>query len=428
MAKHFLPPEMTSEERKAYQKKIEDWEIAIGERFPKSEKLIETVSKGPIFRTDGFPEIATFEMRENTYSLIVAKDFGEAAGALENTTGIISAQVFSINCTDFLPKTGIWASNISFGFRFLGKTVPLILDAKTGRDRPKTFEEIVDTDELKLLAALRLDVDDLGFIFSRGMDGAWLGEIICLSREMQYFFSAHFDQLADKYLLYLIYSGGDDAFAVGKWDNVIAFSCELQSHFEDFTKTNQDVHFSAGIFMGNPHYPVGRFYGDAGELQDAAKNDSTVKNRVNIFNHIMTWKEYKGKISLGEDFFKALDGAKKDERKLNSAFIYRILNLVKYSFHDRTGFDRTGKPYHRGSLNVVRFSRNVAGLKYLFARHGMDEMQAKKTVDKIEKALIREFLVSFDFENLGQIDSIRDSLIALNYALLKKRAFPNSKS
>jgi CRISPR-associated protein Csm1 len=426
---HFFAEKEDPKKAGEDRKKVEKREIEIGERFPKREYLIETVSDGPLFQADNdkLLEIASFNLHKYSYSLLVPEDLKELKNTVSEHSGLLSAQVFSINDTDFLKITPhVSSPNISFGFRFLGKFVPLTFDEKTSRDRPKTFEEIVeeDNDQNKLLAALRLDVDDLGFIFSRGIEGARLGEILCLSRELQYFFSAHFDRLAEKHQLYLIYSGGDDAFAVGRWDNIIAFTAELQKQFEDFTKNNKDVHFSAGIFMGNPHYPVGRFYRDAGELQDKAKDASRGKNRVNIFNHIMTWDSFSSKIDLGNTFFDALDNKGKDAGKLNTAFVYRILNLVKSSFHERSFMDKNdnNRIQKRGSINFERFARNVGGLRYLFARNGMDAKRANELVGKLETALIGDFLKSFDFGDDDKVKTTRDYLVALNYALFKKRA------
>jgi len=197
---HFFPEEkMTSEEMKKRREEIDDWEIDIGERLPKKDFLVEAVTTTPIFRTRKLPEIVTFEMHRHCYSLLVPENLNNAKTMLSESEDLVSAQVLSINDTEFLKHAGHFQnSKISFGLRFLGKTLPMIFDKNKQREVPKTFEEIVKegNDENKLLAALRLDVDDLGFIFSRGMPGASLGEILTLSREMQYFFSAHFDYLA----------------------------------------------------------------------------------------------------------------------------------------------------------------------------------------------------------------------------------------
>jgi CRISPR-associated protein Csm1 len=434
---------------KEFEKKIGDWETEIGKEFPNCDRIIEVITERQVIEEEkNFPFIASFEMHNYTHKLLVAYGEEQARKQIQKIKGVISAQVFCINNTDFLPKTGGWQKNISFGFRFMGKNVPQTPDEKNDGYRPKDFEEIVKytglfykdgdpiEDQNKLLAALRLDVDDLGFIFSHGIDNgkASLGEIMTLSREIQYFFSAHFDKLAKEHEIYLIYSGGDDAFAVGKWDNTIKFTAQLHKDFKKFVFDNSykdeeqrkkeilsTIHFSAGIFMGNPHYPVGRFYQDAGRLQDEAKDSNERKNRISVFNHVLDWEEFHSKIDLGETFAEALAGADRNQKQLNSAFMYRILSLVKSSFHHRTVI-KDGEKYRRGSIHIERFARNVAGLRYLFARHGYDQKIAEQQVGKIEKALIGDFLRSFNFSNDDTINSTRDYLVAFNYAIFKQRA------
>lgn len=419
---------------------IDDDEKELGRIFPKQHFLIETFASQPPRKGVALP-IFLMKTTNGFHSLFGTGELDDAEKFLLSNSegGLKRIQVYSLNRTDFLPSDEAWDfqkwNTVSFGFHFLGKTLPFNEET----EQPLTFEEIVKegNDQNKLLAALRLDVDDLGFIFSRGMPGASLGEILTLSREMQYFFSAHFNKLAEKHNLYLIYSGGDDAFAVGKWDNTIAFLRELRYDFQKFVFDNStkerkglsDVHFSAGIFMGNPHYPVGRFYRDAGKLQDDAKNSNERKNRVKIFNQILDWEEFDSKINLGEKFALVFEGEEKDMKKLPSAFAYRILNLVKSSFRESTYEDREGNWYNRGSINPERFSRNVAGLRYFLARQGFDKKRSEETVSVIEKELIWDFMRSFDFKgDEDKIYPVRDYLVALNYAIFKNRAKASQKS
>jgi CRISPR-associated protein Csm1 len=428
LSNHFFPAD-DFKERTDARSKQDEWEIEIGKQFPEVNFIVEAVTNGPIFNQRKMPEVITFSMIRNTYSLLAVNTLQQADTVLADAPGLISAQIFSLNSTAFLPVKESWSgkikSPISFGFRFVGKTLPV----HAIEDRPKTFEEIAQghgpkSDPLQLLATLRLDVDDLGFIFSKGMANATLSEIVTLSREMQYFFSTHFDHLAKKHHLYLIYSGGDDAFVVGKWDDIIAFSQELHADFREFTSGNDDVHFSAGIFMGNPHYPVGRFYRDAGNLQQAAKDSNDRKNRVSIFNHIMTWDAFSSKIDLGKTFAEALESKGSDGKsKFNTAFAYRVLQLVKSSFYERSGVDKkNGHKYKRGSVDIQRFARNIAGIRYLFARHGYDKKRADEILGKLETALIGDFLKSFDFGDDAHIKSTRDYIVALNFALFKHRS------
>jgi len=430
---HFYtdePPE--TEEQK---QRRDDKETEIGQAFPRQQIVVEAV--GGHFKTnDKVQKLVSLHMDGQMYSLLAFEKPEDSVDELAAASGLESAQVFTLNHTDFLPNKEAWekiAQPISFGFRFLGKYVPDI-DApnlKTGKmeNRPKTFEEIAQTDALEMLGAIRLDVDDLGYIFSQGMHKATLGQIVTLSREMHYFFSAHFDQLAaqKKHQLYLIYSGGDDAFAVGQWKNLIDFAQQLQADFQKFTFGNKAVHFSAGIFLGDPKYPVGRFYLDAGELLDEAKKSNDDKDRIHVFHNITRWEAFDKKIKFGNGLASMLEKDHKGEtRKLSMAFAYHLLTLVKTSFYERTDIIN-GKKVKRGSLNHRRFARNISNMCYLFARQGYNEKQAAEVVSEVEKQLINDFFRNFKFGGSTTEQSMRDNLVALNYALYTIRSQKNAE-
>jgi CRISPR-associated protein Csm1 len=429
LSTHFYAKEPETEEKK---KKRDDIETEIGRSFPSQNILVESV--GGLFQTGGkTQELVTLKMENQTYSLLSFENLKDAEDGLFNVPGMVSAQIFTLNKTSFLPKKEDWIGKITqpvgFGFRFLGKHVPFLdaLNPKNGRfeSRPKTFEEIAKTDALEMLGVIRLDVDDLGYIFSHGMHGATLGRIVTLSREMHYFFSAHFDQLAEKYQLYLIYSGGDDAFAVGQWKNLIEFARELQSDFQKFIFRNKSVHFSAGIFLCDPKYPVGRLFLDAGALLDEAK-DGEEKDRINIFYRVTRWDTFDKKIKFGTDLSAML---KKDgdteNRKLSMAFAYRLLTLAKTSFYERTEIVN-GLKVKRGTLNPRRFAHNISGMRYLFARNGYDKAKTEEVLKGVEHELITDFFRNFNF-GVNNEQSIQDNIVALNYALYTIRSQKNAE-
>lgn len=429
LAKHFYSQETETEEKK---KQRDEKETEVGRAFPKQAIIVESV--GGRFKTNHRAlRLVTLDMDNQTYSLLAFENAKDAAEELAEVPGLQSAQIFALNDTNFLLKKEEWnkvEKPLSFGFRFLGRFVPDIdaLDLKTGRteNRPQTFEEIAKTDALEMLGAIRLDVDDLGYIFSHGMPGASLAQIVTLSREMHYFFSAHFDKLAQKHRLYLIYSGGDDAFAVGQWKNLIGFARELQAEFQAYVSDNKEVHFSAGIFLGDPKYPVGRFYLDAGALLDAAKDSNEGKDRVHIFHNITRWDSLDKKIKFGANLATMLKRDESgDSHKLSMAFAYRLLSLVKTSFYERTELVN-GRKQKRGSLNPHRFARNISRMHYLFARHGYDKAKTDEIVNGVEKELITDFFRNFGFGSSKE-QSIRDNLVALNYALYTIRSLKNTE-
>ena len=69
--------------------------------------------------------------------------------------------------------------------------------------------------------------------------------------------------------MHVIYSGGDDLFLVGAWDEIIEFAVDLYRAFSRFTGGR--LHFSAGIGLFRAAYPISDMARRVGELEDAAK-------------------------------------------------------------------------------------------------------------------------------------------------------------
>jgi CRISPR-associated protein Csm1 len=241
---------------------------------------------------------------------------------------------------------------------------------------------------------------------------------------MQLFFSAYFDALASHNNIYVIYSGGDDAFVVGQWKEVIQFAQELHTAFTQFVCQNSNLHFSAGVFMGKPHYPVGRFFKDAGNLLDEAKNNSS-KNQIDVFNHALSWDSFKSKIKFGTDIAELMEkGEGTDKQKLTVSFTYRLLQMVKSSFYERDTYSKDdGNLHRRASVNMALFARNSANLRYLFARNGYAQKDINDISQRVERELITGFLCDFNVRHkYDKIKNARDYLVALNYALFTIRS------
>ena len=91
--------------------------------------------------------------------------------------------------------------------------------------------------------------------------------------------------------LYVIYSGGDDVLMVGAWDIVMEFASIVQARFEAFTQGQATL--SAGIIVVSPKFPVSRFADLVEKAEKKAKNTSKIKNRVCVFDLVLTWGEYR---------------------------------------------------------------------------------------------------------------------------------------
>jgi len=435
---HDLFERTVKQDKEAREKR----EHRIGGAFPKQHYLLEVFSENPLSYHDGDLVLAEFEPQPNHCHTLLGTESLKEAGQflLKNkadkgkTENIQSAHILCLNDTDFLP-TEDWQADfafpVSFGFRFLGKNAPR-KDENDPESDIMDFEGIAKIGQEDLqkgegflrLGSLMLDVDDLGLIFSNGLVGATLPRIIALSRELNYFFTAHFDERARQHRVYVVYSGGDDAFAVGKWDLLIRFAKQLQVDFQAFVcdtdpSNSSDVHFSAGLFMSNPFYPIGRFYRDVKALQNEKAKKMEGKNSLDVFDHTLGWGSFEDKIRLGDLFREVLEkGQTESGRKFSASFAYRIMQLVKTSYYERDEI-QNGKLHRRGVVRMGDFARNVMRMRNLFARNGFKEADIAKLTDDLEKELTVSFLKAFNFD---APHNARDYLVALHFAMLQVRS------
>ncbi|MFZ5819554.1 MAG: type III-A CRISPR-associated protein Cas10/Csm1 [Chloroflexota bacterium] len=126
------------------------------------------------------------------------------------------------------------------------------------------------------LGALRMDVDDLGELFKRGLGNkATLTRLATLSFRASLFFEGWLKKLCEKEerkgLIYTVYAGGDDLFLIGPWDLMPGLAQEIASDFARYTGQNPDIHASAGMAFIDGKYPVYQAAEDAGEALGEAK-------------------------------------------------------------------------------------------------------------------------------------------------------------
>lgn len=145
----------------------------------------------------------------------------------------------------------------------------------------KPFEAMAHQSRgIRRLGVLRMDVDDLGKLFSEGFGGnATLSRVAALSFAISLFFEGWVEVLAEhigrdeegQERLYSIYSGGDDLFFVGSWDAVVELARAIRADFARFT-AHPGVHASAGIALVGGKYPLYQAAEEAGSAEKRAKD------------------------------------------------------------------------------------------------------------------------------------------------------------
>ncbi len=213
---------------------------------------------------------------------------------------------------------------------------------------------------IKRLAVLRADVDNLGSTFSSGFEDKYktLSRTSELSKKLSLFFKHHITQVMKngEFSLYsagggernavIIYSGGDDIFAVGGWDDIIGFAVDLHNALNRFSQGTVTV--SAGIGLYSPTYPLYAMAEETGRLEDISKGNEG-KDSVTLFDEsgCYHWDEFTQKVA-GEKLA-ALDKYLNVQDEKGKAMLYNMLDLIR----------RRGE---ENRLNIARFAYFIARL------------------------------------------------------------------
>lgn len=149
----------------------------------------------------------------------------------------------------------------------------------------------------KKIAALKLDVDNLGNIFSKGFEENLILSLYSrLSFDFNLFFSGIVEKLREddkfKEEIYIIYAGGDDTFIIGSWDKVLEFAKELIKYFRIYVNKHPNITISASYNLFSPKYPVKKIFEIMEDELSKAKNfsnDIFDKSRVSMFGIPIKW-------------------------------------------------------------------------------------------------------------------------------------------
>ncbi|KAA6316006.1 hypothetical protein EZS27_033624, partial [termite gut metagenome] len=199
-------------------------------------------------------------------------------------------RVKRVNDTSFLEKQ-LKGQAASYGFQFYGGN-----EQAEENNKIKTFDKLAGDTSLGIL---RMDVDNLGMIFINGLsdEDKSFAAYSTLSFLLDYFFSGYLNMIRNqpefKDDVNILYSGGDDVFAVGRWDKLVLFAEQIRNDFREFVGRN-DISISGGITIVGEKYPIAKAAELAGDAEKNAKNyNDKKKNALNMFGENISWdKEF----------------------------------------------------------------------------------------------------------------------------------------
>ncbi len=205
--------------------------------------------------------------------------------------GITSVDVCRVKSINRLVIPSLKGVSCRYAFQFYGGNKQALVYGNN-----KTFEELADDE---YLGVLRMDVDNLGAIFIKGLpeSSKSFAAYSTLSFMLDWFFSGYLNTIREQNIfrddVNILYSGGDDVFAVGKWDKLILFAAEVRRSFAKFVGRD-DISISAGIVFVNAKFPISKSALLSGDAESNAKNFAQYglpnKNAINLFGVNVSWK------------------------------------------------------------------------------------------------------------------------------------------
>lgn len=219
--------------------------------------------------------------------------------------------------------------------------------------------EIATTDWLqeqargvKRLGVLRMDMDDLGDLFHRGLQDATLSRVAALSSALALFFEGWVGELSRRVAgdgglerIYTIYSGGDDLFIVGAWDALPGLAAAVRRDLGRFAAGNPAARLSGGLTLHAGKYPLYQAAAEAESALEKAKDlerpDGRTKDAFHFLDLTIPWEEFSAVEQEAESLVR-LVGAKEGGGLEVSRGLLQV--LLRLHAQWRVAVRKRGKP------------------------------------------------------------------------------------
>lgn len=313
----------------------------LGLRLPRAKwLLVEDLAEGAATSfgpaTDGPGTLLLGDPLAVRFELVLEEDLPAPR------PGAPGSLALRLDGTEFLRKP---ADGRPLGFWMIARNRPL-----RGGDphETATYEDFArEAEGAPLLGVLRLDVDNLGAVFSPTSQGGLLSDersslsrVAAISRQLSYFFGGLVGWLvgpeADPegargldHRVQVVYSGGDDAFLVGAWSAVLELAAEIRARFGEFA-CNPELGLSGGIALVDPHHPIANAAALAGELEAAAKGHRRLSGREKDAlalieaDAVVSWQELEVARAIVEALRDGIEGS-----AASRALVFRLQEVAE---------------------------------------------------------------------------------------------------
>lgn len=284
----------------------------------------------------------------------------------------------------------------------------------------KSFGEMAEeATGINRIGVLRADVDNLGHAFVSGFSNeknenryVTLSRTATLSRHLSLFFKLYVNNILDnpeytingksknKRNATICYSGGDDLFIVGAWEDIIELAIDIKNKFEIYSQGMLSI--SAGIGIYDSSYPISAIANEVAGLEEKSKNifgksaitlfeDGEVHIGRNIKNEdaeisdgTYKWDEYIEEVL--SDKYIALTEFFDEENERGKNFLYNMLELLR-NRKDKINFaryvyllSRLEPPEYADKSTIAQY-RTFSKKMYEWISNDKDSRQLKSAIN-----------------------------------------------
>ena len=242
--------------------------------------------------------------------------------------------VYVVNDVDFLEDVFL-ENGVGCGFRFFNVHV-----------RDTRIDDLAEVSTgAKYIGILKMDGDDMGKVFSEGIRNWWkkrgadAGKITpsryaTLSSMLEIFFGYCVHEIcrkgyfftttkyANNPSVYVIFSGGDDLFVLGPWDQIINLAIKIWEEYRIFTGHNPNLTVSASVTITRKKFPVYKSYFTTLDRLEQAKSLEG-KSAIYIFGQKIKFDRIEEIIKLKDSLYERI---RKDE--LPRSIIFALLRSI----------------------------------------------------------------------------------------------------
>ncbi len=255
-----------------------------------------------------------------------------------------------------------------------------------------SFQELAEKARgISRLAVLRADVDNLGKTFVHGFEReggddsyVTISRTATLSRQLSLFFKNYINRILAEgdskrvspggaRNVTIVYSGGDDVFLVGAWNEVIDAFVDLREAFRRFTQGTLTI--SGGVGLYRPGFPARVMARETAVLEDLSKNMDG-KDAVTVFDERGTYSWAVFLRDVLDDKYRVIQEFFDETDEYGRTFLYHLLELLQ----DEEGDEEEDEA---GRINA---RMNTARFVYLLSR-----MEPARESDERIKKKYREF-------------------------------------